>query len=545
MMRSLLRYGAAAATLLLAMSTTAQADTAQTPESRGAAIYLHGVTGSGGPLTGSRQAGSQVTGADAACVNCHQRSGLGTIEGRIRIPPITGQYLFQQRTNSTLPYVESIRNRRESYTDSTFARALREGVDADGHSMDYLMPRFDLSDADRQALTAYLKSLEPHRVPGVTDSVLHFATVVTPEADPAKARAVLDVIEHYFADKNSFNTSPTKRIRASGRTMASESMFRVNRRYELHEWLLTGPPAGWREQLRQHMAREPVLAVVSGIGGLHWEPVHDFCEQQHVPCLFPNVEVPVELPGDFYSLYLSNGVLLEAQILADRLLKSGVTKASFVQQIYRSGDSGEAAARVLETALRQEGISVHNRVLPAKGHNSDVVRAVRETSGAGQLVLWLRAADVADLPDVASPPHAYLSGLMSGLDKAPLPASWRSHTQMVYPVDLPERRVVRVDYPLGWFRIQRIPVVDEKLQVDTFLACGLVVENLSHLVDTFVPEYVIERMQEMVEHRVLTGYYPHLSLATNQHFASKGAYWVHFTDPNGARVAADDDWMVP
>jgi Cytochrome c len=544
-MRSLLRRGAARAVLLLMASASALAGTERTAQSIGEAIYLHGMTGAGVALEGSREGGSRVSGADAACVNCHQRSGLGKVEGRIRIPPITGQYLFQERIHTTLPYVESIRTRHDSYTDSTLARAMREGVDADGHSMDYLMPRFNLSDADLQGLTAYLKSLDPRRVAGVTDSQLHFATVVTSEVDAAKARAVLDVIEHYFADKNSFSTVPTKRMRASGRTMASESMFRVNRRYELHEWLLTGPPAGWREQLREHMAHEPVLAVVSGIGGLHWEPVHDFCEQQHVPCLFPNVEVPVSSPTDFYSMYLSGGVLLEAQLLAQQLAAQS-TRSGSVRQVYRAGDSGVAAAHVLAAALQAAGIAVHDQVLGATPKSQDVVRAIREAGVGDTLILWLRQSDVAALPQSQPlPKQVFLSGLMAGLERAPLPASWRSQTRITYPVDLPERRVVRVDYPLGWFRIQHIPVVALKEQVDTYLACGLLAENLSHMVDTFVPEYLIERMQEMLEHRVLTGFYPRLTLASGQQFASKGGYIVHFAEPTGERVVADSDWLVP
>ncbi len=542
-MRDAVRIAALSALLGL-LNTVGFASERTMPDS-GEALYRRGVLGSGAVLQASREAGSQVQGADAACVNCHQRSGLGTVEGRVKIPPITGRYLFQPRVNSTLPYVESIRANRDPYTEATLARAIREGIDADGKPLSYLMPRYALDDMDMQALIAYLKSLDPHHVPGVSDTVLHFATIVTPDADRVKSRGMLDVIEHYFADKNAFNTAPTRRIRASGRTISSETMFMVHRRYELHEWKLAGPPSGWREQLKQHMAGEPVLAVVSGIGGAHWEPVHDFCEQQHVPCLFPNVEVPIEAPGDFYSLYLSRGVLLEAQLIAEQLTQAGEGRLS-VHQVYRSGDSGEAAAHALAAALQPRGIAVRERALAASAQGSDVARAVRDAGAADVLVLWLRPDDIAALPEApARPNKVYMSGLMAGLERAPLPASWRGRTQITYPVDLPDRRVVRVDYPLGWFRIQRIPVVAEKVQVDTYLACGLLAENLSHMVDTFVPEYLIERMQEMLEHRVLTGYYPHLTLATNQHFASKGAFWVHFTEPSGIRLSADSDWLVP
>jgi hypothetical protein len=138
-----------------------------------------------------------------------------------------------------------------------------------------------------------------------------------------------------------------------------------------------------------------------------------------------------------------------------------------------------------------------------------------------------------------------MSGLMGGLERSPLPSSWRDRTRLAYPFDLPQRRVVRVDYPLGWFRIRHIPVVAEQVQADTYLACGLLAEALSHMVDTFVRPYLIEQLQSMIEHRVVTGYYPHLTLASNQHFASKGGYVVRFDASQGTKIVADSDWIVP
>jgi hypothetical protein len=530
--------------LLAAIGTARGASSLQVGED----IYRHGVLGAGAMLEGSREAGSVGSqGADAACVNCHQRSGLGATEGRTLIPPITGRYLFQPRVNSTLPYVASVRGNRDPYTDATLARAVRDGIDSDGKALSFLMPRYALNDADMAALTGYLKALDPHRVPGVTDTVLHFATIITPDADPVKRRGMLDVMQHYFAEKNSFQFGPSRRLQASGKTMYSETMFMVNRRWQLHVWELTGPAASWQAQLQRHMSEEPVLAVVSGLGGANWEPVHRFCEQQRVPCLFPNVDVPVDTAGDFYSLYLSNGVLLEAALIAEQILApADAVPATTVHQIYRAGDSGEAAARALGAQLLRQGITVHNHALSSVAHGQDLAAALRDSAGAQTLVLWLRPADVASLDNVAAPTATvFISGLMSGLERAPLPSSWRSRTRMAYPVDLPDRRRVRVDYPLGWFSIQRIPLVAEKEQVDTYLACGLLAENLSHMVDTFIPEYLVERVQGMIEHRIITGYYPHLTLATNQHFASKGAYLVHFADPTGIRVVADSDWIVP
>jgi len=319
----------AAVTLLLAallgLTSWASAAAGGPPVGAGESIYRRGVLASGVALLGKRQAGGvQVSGAGAACVNCHQRSGLGTTEGRSKIPPVTGRYLFQRRaTNldqSDLPYIEGMRADREPYTERTLARAIREGVDSEGKPLSYVMPRFAVGEADMAALISYLKSMDPPRLPGVTDTVLHFATIITPDADPVAREGMLKVIQQYFKDKNdkAFLIGPSARMHPSGKTMYSKSMFMVPRRWQLHVWQLGGEASTWQAQLEKHMAEEPVFAVVSGLGGSNWEPVHRFCEHEAVPCLFPNVEVPVDKEG-FYSLYFSKGLLLEADLIAGRI----------------------------------------------------------------------------------------------------------------------------------------------------------------------------------------------------------------------------------
>jgi hypothetical protein len=176
----------------------------------------------------------------------------------------------------------------------------------------------------------------------------------------------------------------------------------------------------------------------------------------------------------------------------------------------------------------------------------DPAAAVQAAAGADALVLWLRPADLAALGDVnAAPARVYVSGMLGGLEDSPLPASWRARTRMAYPYDLPGRRIVRLDYALGWFRIRGIKVVDEQMQADTYLACGLVSEAVNEMVDAFYGPYVIEVLQGMVEHRIVTGYYPRLSLAENQHFASKGGYLVRFPDPDGQRIEPLGAWQTP
>jgi len=352
---------------------------------------------------------------------------------------------------------------------------------------------------------------------------------------------MLDVMNQYFVDKN----NAAVRTKAPTLYSSHTTMFRVERRWQLHVWELSGAPATWEAQLRKHLAAEPVFAVISGLGGSNWGPVHRFCEAQSLPCLFPNVEAPVGHDSDFYSVYFSRGVLLEAQLIA-RELAEAREPIRRVVQVFRAGDVGEQAARTLQAARTGSAQQIVSRVLKAHGSSKDLDAALREVGPTDALVLWLRAQDLKALGAVpVTTSRVWISGEMGGLEQAPLPASWRAAARMAYPVDLPGRRVVRVDYALSWFRIRKIPVIAQQVQADTYLACGLVSETLNHMVDAFVREYLVERLEMALDHRALTGYYPRLTLAPGQRFASKGGYIVRFTEPQGPRVAALGDWITP
>jgi hypothetical protein len=134
---------------------------------------------------------------------------------------------------------------------------------------------------------------------------------------------------------------------------------------------------------------------------------------------------------------------------------------------------------------------------------------------------------------------------MAGPDRPPFASDWRVATRLAYPFDLPAHRRVPVDYALGWFNIRKIPVTNLRVQADTFLACGILAETLGHMADAFVRDYLIERMEDMITRRLVTGYYPHLSLGPGQRFASKGGYIVRFASAGPEQLVADTDWMVP
>ena len=87
-----------------------------------------------------------------ACVNCHGPKGHG---GRVTImmqtfdvpniswPTLTGQY-----------------DDHQPYTDETVKQAIAQGVDPAGNSLEYPMPRWQMSAQDLNDLVDYLKTLK-------------------------------------------------------------------------------------------------------------------------------------------------------------------------------------------------------------------------------------------------------------------------------------------------------------------------------------------------------------------------------------------------
>jgi hypothetical protein len=258
------------------------------------------------------------------------------------------------------------------------------------------------------------------------------------------------------------------------------------------------------------------------------------------------VDVPVVAEKDFYPVYFSRGVQLEAALVARRLTETRAPSPLHrVVQVYRVGDEGETAARALQ-AIGVSGLEVVERSIPASGGRDNVAEALRGLGGGDAVMLWLRPEDLRALP--APPPGVgavYVSGLVGGLERTPLPAAWRTVARLTYPVDLPEQRKVRMNFPLGWFNVRHIPVVAERVQADTYLACVILSETVGHMLDSFVPEYLVERLEALLGHRQVNGYYPRLALAPGQRFASKGGYVVRFADASGFRVLAEGGWTVP
>ena len=248
----------------------------------GRRIYRDGILPSGQPLQGVGPAGVVLSGKSAACETCHRRSGYGSSEGPVEVRPITGPALFGSRVAPVAPgsmpahdsaatpgaaarttAIDVLAARqalfagvraRPTYGEATLARAIREGVDVNARPMHASMPRYAIEPGALSALTAYLKALSVQTSPGVTDDKVHFATVIQPGTDPAKRRAMLDVLETFVKNRNMGLRDEVLREQGGNRRVG-----RVYRDWVLHVWDLSGP---------ERRLGPPTRRPLSGAAGL-------------------------------------------------------------------------------------------------------------------------------------------------------------------------------------------------------------------------------------------------------------------------------------
>jgi len=526
----------------------------------GRRIYQEGQLPDGSPVQATRPEGFVLEGPQAACVICHRESGMGSVEGSldrtILVPPVAGPLLFAPaRFSDTFLDVSHhwVPNdawaralTRSAYDEASLARALREGWDPDGHPLMAPMPQYALDDGAVSALAGYLRRLAAEPAPGVEPDALHLATVVTPDAPPGQAEAVISVLRAWSAT-----------AQPSGSPWA------------LHVWKLSGPPEQWPEQLESRYRERPVFALLSGVGGAEWGPVHRFCESNRVPCVLPALEVAPAADEAFYPLYFSPGVTLEARILAAHWLAQikGSDKAAGqlpeIVQVYADA-SGQRAAESLTAALGADAGSTRmQRFRPT------APTAGLESMGPDSiLVLWLRPEEIEQLAAlIPEGPRGsiVLSELLAPPAVLSLPPAWKARLTYVSLFDdlglqgeIARLRLKR------WLDLQGLePAPDPRPQADAYAAAYLFTRALGEIRGQelrrppvpLVREHLLEMMEreankytdgtDLVDPDSHVAFYGRMSLGPKQRTAVRGGALLRYASPDSDRLVAASERIVP
>jgi hypothetical protein len=543
-MRPFGRRQRASAALWLGFALCGADAQAATPIETGERIYRHGILPSGEPLRATVGQDVILSGARAACANCHRRSGYGGIEGTRVVPPVTAQYLFG---DPPLPTAgrnarADVVSARSFYDATTFKRALREGLHFSGRPLSAPMPRYTLAESDLDLLIDHLKTLSV-RPPGVSDNEIHFATIVTEGVPERQRQALLDVLKAFVDRQNAERRAPKK---VDPRTQIGHGRaYRTTHLWRLHVWELKGSPDAWPRQMDRYYREQPVYAVLGGVGRGDWQAVHEYCERLQLPCLFPNVEQAGSSERDHFSIYFTRGVIQEAEVLAQSLLNQPGNAPYRIMQIYHSRDSGEFAARALRRALAgAPRFEIRDRPLTKDDTGLFNTWGSLPTNNHDAIALWLRDEDLARLPDTFGlGALLYISDSLLVDPEHALPVSLRSRTFALVLRELPSARPYRRLRFEDWLRTQGLTLTDERIQANTYLVLTLVSRALSHMRSNHSREYLIERIEHLAQTGSWVSPYPGLHLASGQRVASRGGYRVPLRGDGS--LPANAPWVVP
>jgi cytochrome c553 len=492
-------------------------------------IYRDGLLPNGEPLTALVAGDVPILGTQFSCESCHGRSGMGAGESTYIVPPIAGPFLFS----------ESPQPKRPPYDLTSLARVLREGVTPSGRTLDRLMPRFRLSDDNIASLAAYLAVLSADNSPGVDDRVIRFGTIMTEDVDPAEREGVLAVLRQFFEEKNRQTRLDSGRW---DRGYTPESRLpTVFREWHLDVWTLTGPAESWGEQLERYYAAAPVFALVSGLGTGDWEPVSRFCEKREIPCLFPGTDLPDAQAGDFYTLYFSRGLKLEADLIAAHLASH---PASGVVQVFCDASAAGAAVASLRQTLEARGQSTNDLQFDCDKPLPTAELATRLAANPDSAaVLWLRPSQLTGLEIPLPASRIYVSSILLGNQA---PDSLRAAPGPVfeaYAFKLPGETDPAFRRFAVWAKTRKIELTAPRRQAEAYFACMALGYTVKHMRRFFVRDYALDMLEHSQGLAIYLPYHPRPTFGPDQRFLNKGGYVLPVV--NGKPKATNAEWLLP
>lgn len=555
--------------VLLALALAAPVFAAKPDPELGRRLYETGIDRKGNPITGIDHNDISYEGEQAACLRCHRRSGFGGSEGGYYVPPIPKDFLYESsrsdrndRFRAAFLEAQSVQHwvrvrmprARPAYTDETLAAAIREGYSPGGQKFDALMPRYTLDDQDMANLIAHLKTLSAQTSPGVDDTFMHFAMVLSEGIDPGEREAMIRTTEAFFEWYN-------ERLIGDKNLIASERVYGMQfrestRLWKLHLWELKGDSKSWPRQLRSLYKKAPVFAMVNGMVAGSWNPIGEFCDEQKLPCLFPLTQVAQhtrDLGG--YTIYYSRGLELEADLILQYLYDQGLASGRSIVQLHQAGPGGAIPAARFNTRIaRMPGVKVETI---AYTDHASLDKALDELAARGDLrhdvIIWpgddaaavdrmvarpeLAATDIYTSSRAFEAIHSGAVGEAAKANVGRLIAAW--------PFSLPEDRHPDAYRVRAWMRSRALPVTAERIQFMSYYSLGILRDAGRHMFEHYHRDYLMERIEHEVDGAVNPGFYPNLELGPEQRFVSKGGYVVRTDAQDSSKIRAISPWMLP
>jgi hypothetical protein len=529
----------------------------------GERMYRDGVLPSGKPMLTLIKGEPSIPGTTYACAGCHLRSGLGALEDNVYSPSVNGRKLFRPLYR-TYKGIEQSQTPplRPAYTDETLAAVIRSGKDPAGRVLNDVMPRYILGDRDAMILVNYLKSLSSQFSPGVTDTSLRFATIITDDAIPQERDAMLASLEAFLrlvnTKANSFK-APQTRLMAEimlRQDMPGSRVF-AKKNFFLSRWVLKGPAKTWRVQLEEYSRKEPVFALLGGITKGDWKPIHQFCEDNRIPCLFPNTDFPVISDKDWYTLYLSKGYYQEGESVARYLnSKDHMIKGKAIVQIVRASHEGQALSVGFQQTWKDFGqrAPVTITLPPGKILSKDLLDQVLSSEKPTVLIIWDDYKALPALESIAEdkrrPESVFVSSRYMGNSIWTLKEQIRDYTYITYPFSfspvVPQESMgqkPQSDLKMT-LREADIPLKDnrQKIMQLTDSMTRLLMSWLMDMNGNYYRDYLLDVAGTMMDQPYPL--YKRISFGPVQRYASRGCYIVQLSKGDRPELVKKSDWEI-
>ncbi|MBQ27304.1 MAG: hypothetical protein CMH81_04065 [Nitrospiraceae bacterium] len=308
-------------------SATLNAQSVLTPqEQNGRMIYTSSTSLSKELINLSIGDGQLFPANRVTCANCHGRDGQGSREGGAVASDIRHATLSKPYSTTT----ESGRT-RSPYTNKLLKRAIVEGIDSNGHVLDFAMPRWKMSDQDLEDLIAYLQRLGALEAPGVTETTIKLGTILDLSGPLARTgEAVRRVMENVFQTVNAGKKVYGRSIElvvADGKNDPRLSLLAAKRLVE----------------------QDRVLGFVGTLGDAANRLVVPYLDEKDIPLVAPLAPAlqPAEFAADqLFSIYPS--LDYQARVLVDYGM--GQKPASFAV-LYSDNSFGKAGLKAARDQL--------------------------------------------------------------------------------------------------------------------------------------------------------------------------------------------------
>ena len=550
-------------TLLSAVAPRADAASDRSPAvilRLGERMYRDGILPSGKQMNAVIRDDVAIDSSAFSCSSCHLRAGLGSFEGGVSTPPTTGKKLFEPYYRP--PSLGDVRNsagrftylktviQRPAYTRKSLASALRFGTDPAGQTFNDVMPRYPLADDDMDILVSYLEKLSAEPSPGATVAEFRFATIITDDVSQEDRQELLLPLQTFIENKNDQNKMYQEFLQTG--FLPTTDMIHAFRQASLEVWELKGAPETWKSQLAAYYAKNPVFAVLSGISNRDWKPIHEFCESQRLPCLFPVTDFPPVSESGWYTYYYNKGFAQEGEAAAHYLNRmEELSVKTPILQIVQDSPTGKAlAAGFLNSWNELERAAVHTVTLSADQLlDQQAVEKLLSKYKPGVLVLWTDATLLTNLPALASRVSAPKIILMSsgylGNKTTTIAESIRDRVYLTYPY----RLAPYVGTKDGGIDA-KVPILASAKRLGerrissrtTSMLTQVALRGLYFMYDNLYRDHLLDIMSTQMDITVLD--YERFSFGPGQRYVSKGCYIIQLGPGNEPALLQRSDWVI-